>query len=1464
MRPWIILGLLIVGGALIFSCSQEPRVHIEVDTEKPPTPASSSETPTIQPALLQTEDRIVQPIDLPAIELTVQEKYDTALLDALNQLADKKYAEALAALEAARALRDTEQVQLEIEKVKRLQEQQAAAARAAQDIQTVLNQGKPEDANRLATDALQQFGATDVADDLTRIKRETTVVTAVQLGDDVTRRDRFRREGEAALRDNNLRAAAIAFETALQYGDQLELRNQLDQVRATLTRYDDARARALRLRRDPSQLEDALAALKDAAAAWDTLQVRQDLDECTLLLQKRRDRISVADFEVRGDLGVPMAGRAVAEELLPYFKVKYDPVERSQIGKVIDELRLEAGDLIDSPESRQQFAQLSRVRYMVVGSITPMSGILVNARLVDVRTGLVVQTARFVAAAPEELMGRLRQLATILMMTDEQKFAYEQKQTQQAALALKVIDVGTLPPPPLPMVVGQPLPPPIVVFAPQPPPLGGLVIDDFRRLPPPPPPDRGFSLDVAIGRDDPYRQRGFALSLELGDNLFRRGRYKEAHRQFELALRLGGGGVDLSLRIDRCRPHLPPPPPPPPPPSAVLVVQDPLAPPPVVVVAPPPRPRMVVFNFLVNADPGLVPPAFGDVASDHFASCFGATYDIVDRGEVSWYMGRLGITMRDVLTNAGARIALAQSLNVRFFAYGVIQQTASFNVSTHLIDAETGARHGGGDIHVQDHQELKLRMNELVKQTVAKPEQQAKLAQAGKENEKLLNDARKLYETGKYKEAADASREGLKRVPNSVAFQQLLQQSEQAAQKAALEESRKQEVARQRAAATAAQQKQQELAKQMEAARRKAEEDAKTKDAAARRAQEQQKLRAYGTLIAQAKQASQQGSHAQAVSLLQSAVALQPSDSVKRELALEKARDEEAKKTQAAKEQAAKEATLRKQREDELATAKAKVEEERKRREAEDAARRKDMETRDFAQAARLIEQAKQQLAKQQFDAALVALGTARQLHHTDEVDKLLAQASEAKAKADAEKKGAQAKAELERKLAEQKAQREKAEVDAKRKQEAYTAALTQAQKALMDKRYEEAEARYQEADKLFHTDAVISGLKQAQEGMARMHAQADAEKHKARAQKQADNDKQKRLAEEQKRAEAEKQKRLADEQKQADADKQKRMAAYQRAIKAGGDAMTVKHHDEAIKAFTEAGSLMPGDREAATLLRAAEKAKADAQAAADAEMRRKEGEQKRAADYSRLMKQAETAMGGKRYEEAAKAFGDALKLMPGDTAAAKGQRDALAMQREADKTKADAEARMQAEARKKEEEKKRQADFAKLMAQGQSAMTAKKFEDAVKAYTDALKLLPGDAAATRALNEANKALDAAKKPSAPQPKPATQQPAPQPKSVPPQLPAGYTRAMQNGAAADKQQKWADAVRWYKEALRLVPNDAKATTAQDFAQHMDNGQKAAANRKFTDAVKEYEAALKLVPNQPDATAALKRAKENKP
>src|SRR5207302_7824499 len=116
----------------------------------------------------------------------------------------------------------------------------------------------------------------------------------------------------------------------------------------------------------------------------------------------------------------------------------------------------------------------------------------------------------------------------------------------------------------------------------------------------------------------------------------------------------------LRIRIDRCAPRLPPPPP-------------------VVVVATPPGPRVArrvaILSFLVNADPGLVPVGFGDWAAAQIASYFTPQYEVVDRGEVCWYMGRLGLTMRDVLADEGARRWLGRALNVRFFVFGTVQQT---------------------------------------------------------------------------------------------------------------------------------------------------------------------------------------------------------------------------------------------------------------------------------------------------------------------------------------------------------------------------------------------------------------------------------------------------------------------------------------------------------------------------------------------------------------------------------------------------------------------------------------------------------------------------------------------------------------------------------------------------------------------------------------------------------------------
>src|SRR5262245_20114547 len=102
-------------------------------------------------------------------------------------------------------------------------------------------------------------------------------------------------------------------------------------------------------------------------------------------------------------------------------------------------------------------------------------------------------------------------------------------------------------------------PPAILVHTPVPPAFGGLKIADFDRLPPPPPPGKIAVVAPGGAAELSVKNRLLHASLLLGDNLFRRGHYHEAHRHFEFALQLAPGDFDILIRLDRTRPHLPPP-----------------------------------------------------------------------------------------------------------------------------------------------------------------------------------------------------------------------------------------------------------------------------------------------------------------------------------------------------------------------------------------------------------------------------------------------------------------------------------------------------------------------------------------------------------------------------------------------------------------------------------------------------------------------------------------------------------------------------------------------------------------------------------------------------------------------------------------------------------------------------------------------------------------------------------------
>ena len=1249
----------------------------------------------------------------------------------------------------------------------------------------------------------------------------------------------------AALADGNRRAAVIAFEQALLIADDADVRKQYADLRDALTRYDEQRSRAAQLRRNPQTLEDAIAALQEAQKAWDTNQVRMDLDEYTFALQKRRDRLSVADFEIRGDVGAADAGRTVAETLLPFFKSRFDLVEREQLNQLVTELKLEAGTLGDPSEGRQELGRLARIRYLVVGSVTPLEGgFNVNARLVEVQTGLIVQTARLSAPTLTALLDRLPALGQMLMMNDDQRAAFQQALAEKAAaVELKPIETAPLPPPPPPFDPDAPLPPSpplMVTYSARAIAFGGLTIEEFRAFPPvvvvetPPPP-----IEVVVRRDDPRRRRMLQLTLELGDNLFRRGRCREAHRHYSLALNFCDDQADIQVRLDRCRPFLPPPAP-------------------VVILAPVVRPRLVVFNFLLNAQPGLVPAATGDWAADQLGGYFSATHEIVERGEVCWYMGRLGITMRDVLTDPSARLCLAQALNVRYFVFGAIVQTGSLDVSTHLIDAQSGSRTATAAIHVQDHEELKFRFSELLQQMGA-PRDQARLAEKGRACEKALNEARNQQKAGMYAQAADAARAGLKIDPDNVALKTLLRHVEMEARQADMEAARQREAVRTQEALETARRKQAELVLLTRAARLQAEQEGKARTKAEREAEEARKQRAAEQFQAEGRRAMQKGDFGLAVQTLRSAVALKPSDEGFRELAQAEVKLEQEKRKAADAELLKRENAARLARE----AAQARIELERKRQAVQETIRRQVQEDRDRAEYASLVDQARTLLKKGEYERAQNLALSAKMIRPGEEVNKLLNQVYQERELADARKKGEQASRDLARRLEEEKKRQEKADIEARKKEENYSSALKAGQAALKERKYDQAIGYFQDAGKLFKTDAVVSGLKTASE----LRDQAKAK---------ADNEQRLKIEEE------------------------KRTTQLKKLLGDGARAMDVRDYEEAVKAYTEAVHLVPGNVDALAGKSKAQQARTEYLA-----RNREEAEQKQnLAKLRDLVQSGKTALNAKRYDEAVSSLTEAARLSPKDTEVAALVKDA---ERRRDAVRADELAL-----------KKRQDEYQGLLKQGKAELAARRYTEAIKFLTDANKIIDepigrgllqqaqqartdGEntekvrdlvlkaraAMKEKKFDDADLYLGAARKLNANDPTVATAQkdldvarkPSPAEIAKLKQREADFKLAIDAGRDAYKKGNFVGAINAFKEAERLMPGDKDALDmlrgaerARDeavkknqvlYSQSITAAGTALKAKKFDDAIAAANQALKIQPGDKDAQTVLQQAQTGK-
>jgi tetratricopeptide (TPR) repeat protein len=214
--------------------------------------------------------------------------------------------------------------------------------------------------------------------------------------------------------------------------------------------------------------------------------------------------------------------------------------------------------------------------------------------------------------------------------------------------------------------------------------------------------------------------------------------------------------------------------------------------------------------------------------------------------------------------------------------------------------------------------------------------------------------------------------------------------------------------------------------------------------------------------------------------------------------------------------------------------------------------------------------------------------------------------------------------------------------------------------------------------------------------------------------------------------------------------DRQKRQANAASMVDKAKAAFRAKHYDEAISDATQALRENPDDAEARQVQRDATQAKRAARS-----------------DNSQLMSAADSALAQGRYEEASRLYDRVLQQSPDDEAAQRGKRSA-------DQALQDSQASLTA--------------YYRFMALGTLSMQNLQYADATRAFAEALRQMPGDLGAARGLNDAQNALAGA---------------------VVAQ--ANYYRALQAGYAALQAQRPADATTAFQSALRMVPDSPLAS-----------------------------------------------------
>lgn len=137
--------------------------------------------------------------------------------------------------------------------------------------------------------------------------------------------------------------------------------------------------------------------------------------------------VAVNDFTIDKSVECKISGSAIAIKLEQSLANKFRIVTRSQLTKVLQELRFQASDLVDKNKA-QQFGKLAGIKFLISGSVIQLGKkITIACQIINVETGEIIQTAEVSGDNVNDFNHIIHNATKILCMSNAEKEKYLQK-----------------------------------------------------------------------------------------------------------------------------------------------------------------------------------------------------------------------------------------------------------------------------------------------------------------------------------------------------------------------------------------------------------------------------------------------------------------------------------------------------------------------------------------------------------------------------------------------------------------------------------------------------------------------------------------------------------------------------------------------------------------------------------------------------------------------------------------------------------------------------------------------------------------------------------------------------------------------------------------------------------------------------------------------------------------------------